>query len=1102
MADTFDQIVGEVGDALSGVIDAFTTEAGFVEVATALGWDLEHPPGPLAAIAAPANALAAAVEALADPPTPSQLAAVQAAVPPLVTALQSLNPAAFPAELAELAETFAIEALAQSILDYLFREHRLVLHALRVLAIVRFDYVPATPTRAGRIRRRVLWDNIGRLLDHPADAYREAYGWGTPAFDSVGFLGAVQDLLCSLRWPAGLAALPPALADALAASTQGPPNIAITLRLLESDVGTAGLRLVALPGTATALPALSLLPFMSSGLAAKIPVDDHLDLEIGGTLDLQGGVGVKLTPEAGVTLVLGLADPSSASVGAGTVDVAIDIHDPDRQPMDLLAVGSMVMRATTAIGRAGAKVDTLGGHDLFIELELKDATFAFDSGGDGLLASQVPANAKSGFSIAVGFSLARGLYLRGGNGLAARIPVGARLGPLSLDALDVAIGSRTGGGVGISITTELGFTVGPVDLHASGLGLDAAVTSGSGGRFGLGDVTLSPTTPTKIAVGLTGPLISGGGEIVRDPVKHRYGGALAVRIGPVGATAATIIETDLPPPATYSFAAAIAATFPAIELGAGFTLDGLGGMLMLHRAPDVDAIRAALRTGGAQALLFPAANQLDKATSALETWFHPAPGRHLIGPAGRFGWAGLARAELAVLVEIPSPITITVIGGIEVGLPTLDQRIVDLRLDLLGVWDIDRDTLSLDASLHDSKIAGYPVAGDMALRAGWGSDRFLLLAIGGFHPQFTPPPGFPTLRRLSLTAGDNPRLQLDAYLALTSNTAQVGAHAQLAYHGGGFEIAAALGFDALFEFVPFHFEIELSASASVSWKGQHLLGLSLDATLSGPHPWHAKGDASFSVLWWDVSVGFDETWGDGTPAQLPPAPDVAKRLHDALAAPEAWSFELQPDERPWVTTSSTDRGHPHAALVIRQRAVPLDYDVDLLDTVPLGHVERYAIASATVPGQTLTPPPVSDAFAPGQFTQMSAADRLVAPSFESLHAGVSIGADAVARGATVTSAMDIETVVVDPLAPPAPPVRGVLDGVLAAGLASLRAQPPAPGAGPTLAPLAYALATVDGLRATPETLALAGNATTYNALASAARRASVPLQVVTAPELG
>ena len=102
---------------------------------------------------------------------------------------------------------------------------------------------------------------------------------------------------------------------------------------------------------------------------------------------------------------------------------------------------------------------------------------------------------------------------------------------------------------------------------------------------------------------------------------------------------------------------------------------------------------------------------------------------------------------------------------------------MNLNFDALGVVDFDRGALAIDASLHDSTLAGYALAGDLALRLGWSDAPEFLLSLGGFHPHFTPPPGFPALRRLSLVAGDNPQLRLAAYLAVTSNTVQVGARA-------------------------------------------------------------------------------------------------------------------------------------------------------------------------------------------------------------------------------------------------------------------------------------------------------------------------------------
>ncbi len=1074
-------------DALAGAIAAVTSEAGFVDMMTALGWELDALPAPLAAIATPANALVTAVESLGTDPTPQAVETVRVAVTRLIAAVHALDPSAFPAELLELGQTFAVDAVTQSVIDYLFAEHPVALHALRVLAIVRFDYVPATATRVARIRRRVLWDNISRLLSNPAAAYAEAYGWGTAAFDGVGFLGAVQYLLCALGWPAGLERLPTDVVDALAARTSSDPpgaDIGVTLRLFDHDGVTAGLKLVPVPAAGTRLPALSLLPFASAGLAATYPIDTNIDLELDAGLDLQGGIAVTLSPETGIQLVLGLSNPSSASVGTGTLAVGIDVHDPAKQPVTLLALGSLVVSATTLAGRAGATVDTFGGHELFVELELKDATFAFGGGpSDGFVSSHVPPTAGTGFSIALGFSSTRGLYLGGGNGLSLRIPIGAHVGPLGIDAVDVAVVPR-GDGVALQLGTELSFTVGPVSFVTKGLGLEAGVSSASAGSLGVGDATLSALLPTAIAIAISGPLVAGGGEITRDPVKARYAGAVGVTIGPFGATAAVVIETSPPPPAAYSFGAAISATFPGIPLGAGFLLTGLGGVVMLNRAPDADQMRAGLRTGAIQPLLFPAPNQLEAAVAAIETMFPAAAGRYVLGPAARIGWGApqVATAELAILIELPSPVEIIVLGALQLGLPSLAFRVVDIKLDAIGTLDLARQTFALDASLYNSKVAGYTLSGDMALRLGWGDDPEFLLAIGGFHPKFTPPLGFPTLQRLQLTAGDNPQLRLQAYLAITSNTAQIGARADLAYHGGGFTISAQVSFDALFVFTPFQFDVDLSASAAISWHGHNLASIALDAELTGPQPWHAVGTASFSILWWSVSVGFDATWGDATPDPLPPPPDVAGLVRQNLSDPSAWQSQLPPDEPSWLVlaASTTAKLHPLGAVVVRQHVVPLGIPLDEYGNVPLPAPIELAITSVTIGSTTVTTAAVTDAFAPGQFTQLSTDDKLAAPSFEQLDSGVVVGAGAVTTGALARACLAEDTIAIDPLAPPpVPPPRTGVSSTLASWFGVVRGTVAAPArSGPRLAEVSYVLAST-------ATLAKSGVATTYAAAAGA-----------------
>ena len=112
--------------------------------------------------------------------------------------------------------------------------------------------------------------------------------------------------------------------------------------------------------------------------------------------------------------------------------------------------------------------------------------------------------------------------------------------------------------------------------------------------------------------------------------------------------------------------------------------------------------------------------------------------------------------------------------------------------------DVSAGTVSLDATLYDSRILQFTLTGDMALRAGWGSQPQFILAIGGFHPRFAAPPGLPVLKRLALSLADGDTLQLRcaAYLAVTSNTVQFGARVDLACRRRRVQFRRLLGFDA------------------------------------------------------------------------------------------------------------------------------------------------------------------------------------------------------------------------------------------------------------------------------------------------------------------
>ena len=92
----------------------------------------------------------------------------------------------------------------------------------------------------------------------------------------------------------------------------------------------------------------------------------------------------------------------------------------------------------------------------------------------------------------------------------------------------------------------------------------------------------------------------------------------------------------------------------------------------------------------------------------------------------------------------------------------------------------------------------------------------LIISVGGFHPAFREiPPDLRDMTRMTiaLLSGDNPRLTVQTYFAVTSNTVQYGARVELYAEACGFNIYGFLGYDLLVQFNPFHFIADISRRA-------------------------------------------------------------------------------------------------------------------------------------------------------------------------------------------------------------------------------------------------------------------------------------------------
>ena len=442
---------------------------------------------------------------------------------------------------------------------------------------------------------------------------------------------------------------------------------------------------------------------------------------------------------------------------------------------------------------------------------------------------------------------------------------------MSLPALDVLI---------MDVGLALDFEPGASDGLVNGLGMAA--------RF-------KPPLGVGLALEM-GDAATGGGFIGYEPDTGRYYGNVSLAFAAYGLGAIFVIDTRLPGDPKWALFASISGTWPGLPLGFGFLLTGVGGILALNRTMDVEALAAGLKSGAADAIMFPEDPLGDAAliVSELDAWFPIAEESFVFGLAAQISWGAkaLVTAELGIVLSFPD-LDIVVLGTITSVLPNEDEAELELHLDTLGVIDLSEGTVWITCALYDSALVQtLHLSGEAALYARFTNDPFFLLAVGGYHPAFQPPGGLPGAiydldrMRAAIEISDDVFFSLEAYFAITSNTLQFGSLASLEasskFLGVTYTVRGEVGFDVLLVFSPFSFAVDFEASVAVTaGSGDHeLLAVSLSAHLEGPKPWACSGRAEFTFL--DIDVRFEIDVGGDTPAEAPPSQNVLALVAAAL----------------------------------------------------------------------------------------------------------------------------------------------------------------------------------------------------------------------------
>lgn len=647
--------------------------------------------------------------------------------------------------------------------------------------------------------------------------------------------------------------------------------------------------------------------------------------------------------------------------------------------------------------------------DQSIKGEIKDSAFVLKTdAADGFLKTVLDAITSDGkletkFDFNIGYGKKKGFFIGGGAGLMMSIPLHQTLGPLQFNTLTVglSLGEKAGKEPGFKLESSLSF------------GLDLGVLQASVDRIGLsgliifdgGEFTLGFKPPNGVGLAVNAGPVRGGGFLNFDYERGEYAGGLELDIaGIITLTALGLITTKMPDGSEgFSLVAILAIEFGTpIQLSFGFVWVGIGGIFGLNRTMRLEPMAAGIKSGAAESILFPkniVANAA-RIISDLRTFFPPQNDTFLIGGMLKIVWGtpALVTLALGIVIQIP-PGTFAILGVLKVILPDEEAAILQLKVGFIGAYEPDKERAWFFATLYDSRVLIMTIEGGMGVLIAWGADANFVISVGGFHPQFQPPPlPFPTPDRLSINILNYPmaRIRVMAYFAVTSNTVQFGARAELFFGFDSVKLEGHLGLDALFQFSPFYFIVQISASVSLKVFGVGLFSVRLKGTLEGTSPWRIKGTASVSILFFSIDVEVSETWGEEADTLLEGV-DAMPLLATELKDDSNWQADIPAANNLLVSLRALDGTldglvmHPLGQLRVSQRKMPLDITIQKIGNQKVNDAKKFTLKVESSDLKKVDDH--DEMFALAQFQDADNSKKLSLPAFQPLAGGLLLSVD-------------------------------------------------------------------------------------------------------------
>jgi len=812
----------------------------------------------------------------------------------------------------------------------------------------------------------------------------------------------------------------------LAPESVTPQADLLSLRTTSLNIGSAdgtGGRLLV---TFLAVPTAHGGPGMFLSLGGALTLDrvEHqthyrLDAGFGDAFDIFipfGDGAMDVTANAGNTIPF-----LKLAIGSGNpAEPALRLGNPDETRLDVYE---------TEFGIDITK------DDAGVRAALREAELVIVPGpGDSFLRAIAGDGAKVRFSVGL-VADSNGLRLDGGTKVSAILPVGRSLaGLLTVHHVEIALGpSSAGGDLGLELSGAFTATLGPFSAVVDRLGFRLDVDFRDDGNLGLFQIDPAFKAPSGIGLALDVGIVKGGGYLYSDPANHEYAGALELEIGKWSVKAIGVLTER--PDGGWSLLLFVYAQFPPYPLAFGFTLNGIGGLAGLQHGVDVVALSEGMKTKAFDDILFPVnpVGDAPRIIRRLRTLFPAAPRALTIGLMADIGWGTprIMYIRLAIIVQADNAFgsgtgdfaiaRIVLVGQLKVLIgPTKqdpEKFIVRLVVDILGFWDWAVKRYGFMARLRDSRLGPVDITGGLAVWGEYGEHPRFLLAAGGFNPRFKDVPAEMggAIDRLgaSFKVG-SAELKITGYFALTPGTIQAGLDISAKGKLGPVGFKGSIGFDVIVHREPrTHFIADFRVTFEVSFKGHTLSSVKVVGTLEGPGAWHIDAKITFSVLWWDISKHWIDSWGEDPPLSVV-STDVRALIAAELANAANWSAQL-PRGGQAMASLAPDRGelatlaHPLGRFVFSQTVAPLGLTLSRFGAGAVSGTTRFDVGPVRVGTGTVPRVMVREHFARSQFVEMSEEELLTKPSFEELDAGVEFSSEAFrVPQSTIAADMDFE----------------------------------------------------------------------------------------------